>query len=820
MAKINFDFTLLEKSLVEKDVENAYRTLFSRLFTKYGLTSPFGCDGHLTDENGLDVLCEFKYNENLKIKIEQVKILVQQLYYLKKFEKSGTKLPKVLFVGDINECFAIHTNPITKYLSYDLNWSIAPSNAHKMNPELIQEMIADESINPFVFDLNSDFVWSAISRKLIDLSTNVKRLIKVIDSNIVQVFEYFCTNVLDGKCKLNAHDKAALFVNRLINDKNIYLHPKKTGCLITSDFGEIKVNEQNYINFFQHFDGSQYSIKEKEELVKIVDRIIEDSKRRKSADFFTPTILVNESHKRISEKFGDNWKDEYVIWDCAWGTGNLTRDYKFKELYCSTLHQSEIDVANANRVNPEATKFQYDFLNDDLDKLPNDLIESLKNNKKIIFFINPPYKRSGDLKSTTKKDIISDRGVSDTIISEDMKNNKWGGSANLYTQFLYKIWKIKNQFKLSNCNICVYTPELFLSGSSFKEFRNKFFNDFKYENGYLTSADMFSDVSESWGILFSIWSQGETKLKNNFKVDIYNIDNLELINIGNKILYNLDLEISANIWVKSKLKNKKSNNFFPHLKSGLNVSESKKGTLIPNSIGYFYNHTNQVQYNQTKVSLLSTIYSQGQGLSIINDNFYDCMSLFTAKKLIVSNSEISKMEYIAPNELHPQFKQFQYDSLVYSLFNTSSNQSSMRQIDYDDKKWDIKNEFFWMSKNDMMELADKEGFDDVYYDAKDSNERYVYDLLFNQGIYDKLSPDAKLVLDTATELVKKSFSMRKTISEQKPEYHLNTFDAGWYQNKLVIKEYFRLDYAMFLSKYKAFEDRLRPMVYELGFLKQ
>ena len=831
MSKINFDFALLEKSLVEKDVENAYRTLFSKLFTKYGLTSPFGCDGHLTDDNGLDVLCEFKYDNDLKSKIEQVKILIQQLYYLKKFEKSGTKLPKVLFVGDINECFAIHTNPLTKYLNYSLDWSIAPSNAHKQNPELIQEMVNDDQINPFVFDLNRDFVWGAISRKLVDLSTNVKRLIKVIDTNIVQVFEYFCNNVLDSKCKLNAHDKASLFISRLINDKDIYLHPKKTGCLITKDFGEIKVNEKNYVNFFNHFDGSQYSIREKEELVKIVDRIVDDVDRRRNGDFFTPTIWVDEAHKMISEQFGEDWKEKYVVWDCAWGTGNLTRDYKFGELYCSTLHQSEIDVANANRVNPESVKFQYDFLNDGIvdgkidvendTKLPQGLKDAILGGKEIIFLINPPYGSVQSFDNIKQDGGKSKNKIEDTLVKQLMNKDNMGLSVkNLYTQFLYKIIK----YNKDNIKICLFSPPLFLTGSDSKLFRNKFLSTFSYKTGMLFDASNFADVS-SWGLSFTIFDNDETKINNIFKINVVELDNNSLVvnKLYDKYLYNLDDVMGCNEWVRQEIKGIKPTVDLPKLSSALSVKQKGYSNLIPGAFGYFYSNGNNIYYNGTNVSLFTSCFSGKSGLSINNDNYIKCISLFTARKTIKPNWINQKDEYIAPTpeiEQSEKFKQFQYDSIVYSLFNTSSNQSSMRQVDYKGKKWDIKNEFFWMSKDQMMELADMEGFDDLYYDAKDSENRYVYRILFEEGIYNKLSPDAKEVLDLSIELVKKSFSMRKTISEQKPEYHLNTWDAGWYQIKKVAEDYFKLDYVKFISKYKAFEDRMRPQVYELGFLKK
>lgn len=91
---------------------------------------------------------------------------------------------------------------------------------------------------------------------------------------------------------------------------------------------------------------------------------IEDMEKRFHGEFYTPTEWVLEAHKMIEDIFGPNWKDEYVVWDNSWGTGNLTRDFKFKELYCSTLKYEDLKIGQ--HYNPEAVKFQYDFLNDDV----------------------------------------------------------------------------------------------------------------------------------------------------------------------------------------------------------------------------------------------------------------------------------------------------------------------------------------------------------------------------------------------------------------------------------------------------------------------
>jgi hypothetical protein len=85
----------------------------------------------------------------------------------------------------------------------------------------------------------------------------------------------------------------------------------------------------------------------------------------------------------------------------------------------------------------------------------------------------------------------------------------------------------------------------------------------------------------------------------------------------------------------------------------------------------------------------------------------------------------------------------------------------------------------------MKSLAEENDFDALYQYARTSDERYVYELLFGeQNIYSKLSPDAKVILDAATELMEKSMKMRKVMSEEHPEYHLQSWDAGFAQQNL------------------------------------
>ena len=813
MSKSKF-YDLIKNATIEKDVENVYTQGINLYFPNVQVEHPFACDGFIDTKNNkgkiLKLIIEYKFEEDFSSKTVRAKVITQVLYYMKRFEQNGLILPNVVMVGDANECFVFHTNDIISYLDEDLDWSIAPSKAHEHNADLIYKLASDENINPFIFVIDENFSFKSVIDKIYDLSNNIQRYVHVTEHNIATIFEYFTNRVINDKKKISANDIVAVFMGVITKNTEYYKHPIKKNILVTPQ-GEIKINSDGFDSFFSYFNRN-YTPQEKMRFSEISDRLIEDTNRRNKGEFYTPTLFVDYAHDMISKEFGEDWKEKYVVWDNCSGTKNLTRDYYFKDLYCSTLEQAELDISK--QYNKEATSFQFDFLNDSLDKLPKGLLEAFKQKKPIIFFMNPPYATTCNFGNKNK----AEEG-NDTIINCIMKENGMKRcSDNLYAQFIYRIMMIKEQYNLTDVHICLFSPTLFLTGSSFETFRNVFFKDFAYNAGVQFKASHFADVADSWGISFSIWKNGETAVKNNFNYKL--IDNIdgEIEVVDEKVVYNVDGQKTASLWVKEDVKKFKTEDA-PQMTSGINYKPNKdgcRGNLVKNAIGFFYNNSNNVDKNAQNVGMFTSCFSSGTGCSILPINFTRCTSLFAARKLIEKNWVNSKDEYLAPNTEHPLWQEFENNSIVYSLFNTSSNQSSLRQIEYKGKLWDIKNEFFWMSRKEMKELANENGNDACYQDANTSSDRYVYNLLQNIT----LSEEAQLVLDKACELVRKTFKYRMMFDEDNENYQINNWDASYYQMKPLWKEYAKDDFEEFKSLYKKLGDKMRPMVYELGFLRK
>lgn len=634
-----------------------------------------------------------------------------------------------------------------------------------------------------------------------------KRLSKIED-----IFQYFTTNVVVdlSKLKLNANELVNVFYSVLKKEYVI-----KNSSLIINDY-KIPIHVELFksiqdVDFLNNcFDFSLIS-----------DRLIEDTNRRFKGEFYTPSSWVNEAHKMISKQFGNDWKDYYTVWDCCCGTSNLTRDYDFKNLYCSTLNHSDFDISK--EYNTNAIKFQYDFLNDDMDlskdsleqniKMPKSLLGDLKENKPFLFLINPPYATASNGKSKTSS---SKDGAGDTFVNKVMKNNKVGASSQqLYAQFLYRIMLLKRTFNLTNVKIALFSPSLYLSGPSYKGFRKEFLKEFMFNEGMLFKASHFSDVKASWAIDFAIWSSGESIDKENFLHEVKDITDKGLIKtVEYKNIYNLDNSNSCSNWIKNE-KNKKEKKSIT-LKSALNLG-TKSCMVDVDNLGFLINDSNNIYANTQGVYLISSkITRHIKSTTILPSNFADCMALFTARKVIKSNWINQKDEYMIPNKEHPCYKEFELDSIIYSLFNTSSNQASLRDVLFEGEKFDIVNHLFFMSKNDVEQLAKRHNNVNILNDLdKFGEERFVYKYIKDKS----LSKEAQDVLNKAVELVEKSFEFREKMSRENDNYHLNTWDASWYQIKLILKEHLKEELETFNQLYSTLEKKLESLVYELKFLK-
>ena len=797
-----------------------YTDIFERIF-KTPVNRIFNCDGYwdissFTDDNTY-MLTEYKHDVNLKSGLELRKVVAQCVYYLKQFKDKGETIPKVLFIGDKNECVVIPSKTVMPALNCGSSFSCAASHADS-DKVLMENLMANNNIDyAFVYDIDKNFdidglVWSIVN---IARAENDQTLAEINEHNIDRVWTAFKEIVFGNTRKVPANEQVSIFVH-YITDHDDFIIDQRKGNVFTLHGKTYKVaDSKRFRQFCNHF-GYVRSVRQKEKLRSTCDRFIEDMNRRQKGEFYTPTIFVDYAHKMIEEQFGADWKEKYVVWDCAWGTGNLTRDYKFKELYCSTLEQAELDIARD--VNKDATKFKYDFLNDDFEELPEGLKQAFIEKKPVMFLINPPYGGAGN--GSANKG-TKEKGILKTKINAEMLKEGIGGTASqeFYGQFLYRIAAIKQQFG-GDINIALFCNPKFMSGTNFEKLRNKFFDNFCFIDGIYFNAGHFANVSAVWGITFNVWGSSGINEYNQFKHNIVDVVDGNIIKIDEKILYNLDNEKTCSDWIRMPIKGVKTSKNALQMKSAIEWRESGslRGSIAENAIGYYENNSNIIQCNMQGCFIISSCTAHGAGISILPDNFHRVCSNFAARRLIDREWFNGEDGYMIPNENHSDYNSFKNDSVVFSLFESKSQQSSLRDAESFGKTWNVKNEFFFMGRDEMMDLADNYGFDELYNDAKSSDERYVYNVLQDLEISD----EAKAVLEKARDIVRKTFPYRADVHNDHPEYHLNAWDAGWYQVKKLCTELpmFKEDMDEFKSLFKALKEKMRPMVYELGFLRK
>jgi len=527
-------------------------------------------------------------------------------------------------------------------------------------------------------------------------------------------------------------------------------------------------------------------------------------------NFYTPEVWVQESHKYIKDILNVDWTEKYIVWDCCSGSGNLTKNINIKSLYRSTIDEEEVN----NSI------FQYDFLDDNEvdgigEKIPFDLKSAFLNDNSLLFLINPPYGTSGSGGYSKQ----NKRGLSKNKVSCEMRRKKIGRCANqIYAQFLYKILRLKIKYNLSDINIAIFSKPSFMSSVSFSKFRKIFYSNFKFIDGFLFNASCFDNVSEKWGVSFTFWGTGKN-VNNDIFLSVKNTDkqSLKMEEIGKKRIYNADNNPSSK-WIRKETKHLKTFDA-PQMTSALNIKNKgcMRGSLVSHFLGFFLNGANNISSNETDVSLFSSCYAMGNGVSITPDNFMKVVSLFAARKVVKRTWINDKDEYLKPNVSHFDYEQWNNDCIIYSLFNPCSYQSSLRDIKYKGKKWNIVNHFFFMSKNKIGELG-KEYFYELYEDYLEcKNEAFVYNKIEETNF----SLDAENILNKARSLVEISLEKRKKYNkETNNKYHLSAWDASFAQLKGFWKKCYKEEYKDFIKSYRKFGDRLEKEVYKLGFLKE
>ncbi|MFT8993202.1 MAG: hypothetical protein ABF991_12775 [Liquorilactobacillus hordei] len=861
-------FLSLKDATVEKDVENAWRKLFSSYYIDnnperefYHFDSPYDTDGFIAmDETvtllfAFRLLLEFKNGTDLTKKYDRARITAQIVHYMKKFSDNGEKLPTVLVGADENQAFVLLASNFYKYLDGDYNWDCPPSAAYKEDSKLMFDLQDDAnlSVYPFQFS-NGNFQQKYQS--ILDLFESIESIIqaddqaifkiKVSPATIVGMFDEFSDIAYRLPEKVKPADSVNFFFQMLTADDNeeYYFLPSNHNKFHLPGDKSIDVYGAKLETFFNHYDRN-FSPKEIDLLKAIADRLIEATERRMKGDFWTPTVWANRADEILAESFGDNYKNEALVWDCAAGVRNLTRERQYKDLYISTYHEGEIQLGEG--YNPEAKGvFQYDFLNDDVDlnpidnpdpnkwKMPNilfnELIDFGKNDKLVIFYTNPPYGTANNVNA----DGSSKKGISKSLMNKRMKDSGFGqASQQLYAQFFARVLKIAHDFNLRQVGIGFFTNARFFSGGVYWEkFNKEIFSQLKFIKGNYLNAGEFSGTSNTWPITFSTYKlrknsidkQDALNFSPSFTVEESYMDknlNLKIKETGIHKTVFVSKAQSLSQWAKDPLNNStKMLTSYPQLSSALNVAKGKNpsGKLLENSLGYMVNNSNNVGEGTWNggVWIVSGSAYKGHGFNVLPNNFERACVNFAARRSVIPTWINAQDNFSLPNISSPLYLEFVNDAIIYTLFDNASYQAAYRNQQWTNTtitgKW--ANQWFFMEMDEMSKLANLYNNRIIYNDLRGDQERFVYKEIAKRSF----SKEAQDVLKNARTVVTQTFPARKQVIDDSPELYLDAWDAGWFQIKQLNKLMPVSSYAEFSKSFKSLKTKIANNIYELNML--
>ena len=448
---------------------------------------------------------------------------------------------KIAFVDYVNIQDIFYLN--------DFNWNVTPSNHETKEFQLIKDRIeAVLKSKTYVFDYQKDekILNTFIKNNVAKATTKSK--IKIDKNNFIPIYLRWVelvkpiidVNWEDLK-KVNIFDSDFYLADIFVEDKGTETLDDdftiRDGLFVVFQNKGYKIAKENIKQMFdatiniRHIDAySQFwklykrpPVKEFQDyIIKRRDLLAPQDIRERKGAFFTPRIWVELSQKYLTDYFGEDWQDDYYIWDCAAGTGNLLAGLTNKyNIYASTLDQADVNVMH-ERIDHGANLlenhvFQFDFLNDDFTKLPQSLKEIINNpekRKKLIIYINPPYAEATSAKTVTGTG-ENKAGVTTNFKIKELLNPNIGSASNeIFALFMAIIYE-----KMPACILGQFSKLKFVNGSNFKKFKDFFLAE--YVSGFVVPAETFDNVKGKFPIGFTIWNTSVKSKTDIISTEIY-----------------------------------------------------------------------------------------------------------------------------------------------------------------------------------------------------------------------------------------------------------------------------------------------------------
>lgn len=695
----------------------------------------------------------------------------------------------------------------------DFNWNVTPSDHEskefKQLYNLVENTLKNES---YIYKFDDDErELKEFIRANFTAGKNSLSKVQIDKNNFVNIYSKWLNSVKESisvdwdRAKSFGIIDADFYLADLLSENNLTLK-EKLYVILKTDHYELdrKIDDMGLASSKEaYFYDKQkahnefwkrYQRPPKSEywdyIIERRDLLVPQDIRERKGSFFTPQIWVEKSQEYIAEVLGENWQEEYYIWDCAAGTGNLLAGLTNKyNIWASTLDKADVDIMKERVKNGanllENHIFQFDFLNDEFDKLPEDLrriVEDEESRKKLVIYINPPYAEAastGTISGTSKN---KSKVATENNIVKKYKKIMGASSNEIFAQFLIRIYK-----EIPNCIIAEFSKLKVIQSPNFKDFRDIFLA--KLEKMFVVPADTFDNVKGKFPIGFFVWNTLKKEIIDSYLYDIYDENQ---IFIGNRKIYSYSNCKYINDWYK---------NFYDNSSEEIGIMNTRGNDFqnynyIRISSDNNHNHTNII----TKNNLLQS-----------------CIYL-SVRHCIEADWLNDRYQFLYPKNTWEDDTEFQNDCVAFTLFHSqnriSSEQGVNHWIPFTENELNAKDSFASHFMTDFLSGKIKKtisGNDSLF----SSGTKSSYPL--------KFSSEANAVFEAGLSLWKYYHSF-DLINVNASYYDIRAFfqkfnDKGR-MNPTSKDETYNSLLACLKSKMDILAQKIAVKVYEHGFLKE
>ncbi len=338
----------------------------------------------------------------------------------------------------------------------DFNWNVTPSDHDSREFRQLYDCVSQSlqaDATTYRFDRDAHELRQFIRQNFV-VKTGTVSKVRISKNNFIHIYQKWHAEVAPH-ININWEDAkrenlidADFYLADLLSKDNTSLRDKLF-VLLRSDHYIYNIQKRNIGSM--RFDRVDFDDKQRahtafwnryerpprreywDYIVERRDLLVPQDIRERRGSYFTPQRWVELSQQYLADELGDNWQDEYTVWDCAAGTGNLLNGLTNKyNVWASTLDEQDVramrDRIAAGSLNLlDKHVFQFDFLNDDFAKLPEDLrkiIADPERRRKLVVYINPPYAEASDTKTLSGGK--GKNAVEQTAINKKYASACWG----------------------------------------------------------------------------------------------------------------------------------------------------------------------------------------------------------------------------------------------------------------------------------------------------------------------------------------------------------------------------------------------------------